>query len=74
MSQALLNRVWVSDIRGALTVPVLTEFLGIWELVEGTTLHPDVPNQFCWKLSSTEPYSSKTAYNSMFIGSIRFSP
>jgi hypothetical protein len=74
MGQALLNRVWVSDIQGALIVQVLAEFLRIWELVEGTILHPDVPDQICWKLSSTGQYSSKSSYDSMIIGSIRFSP
>ena len=74
MGQALLNRVWVSDIQGALIVQVLAEFLRIWELVEGTILHPDIPDQFCWKLSSTGQYDNKSAYDSMFIGSIRFLP
>ncbi|KAJ1268378.1 hypothetical protein BS78_07G130200 [Paspalum vaginatum] len=43
--QALNNRSWVFDIRGALMVQVLTEYLHIWDLVDGMVLRPDVPNQ-----------------------------
>jgi hypothetical protein len=72
VSQALSNRGWVADIKGALTVQVLIEFLKVWELVEGIVLHPDVPDHFSWKFSSSGQYSSKSAYNTMFTGSIKF--
>ncbi|WVZ69729.1 hypothetical protein U9M48_018468 [Paspalum notatum var. saurae] len=39
VSQALTNRRWVTDIRGALTVQVLVEYLGVWELVDGGPLN-----------------------------------
>ncbi|WVZ53725.1 hypothetical protein U9M48_004630 [Paspalum notatum var. saurae] len=74
VSQALENRSWVSDIQGALTVRVLVDYLLIWDLVEGFTLQPEVPDQYRWKLSSSGVYSSKTAYRAMFVGSIKFSP
>jgi hypothetical protein len=64
VSQALSNRGWVADIKGALTVQVLIEFLKVWELVEGIVLHPDVPDHFSWKFSSSGQYSS--------TGSIKF--
>ena len=71
-SQALSNRDWVADIKGALTVQVLIEFLKSWELVEGVVSHPDVPDRFSWKFSSSDQYSRKSAYNTMFICSIKF--
>jgi hypothetical protein len=46
LSQALSNRGWVADIKGALTVQVLIEFLKVWELVEDIVLHPNVPDHF----------------------------
>jgi hypothetical protein len=39
VAQALANRRWVKGIRGALTVQVLVEYLKIWEMVDGVTLH-----------------------------------
>jgi hypothetical protein len=37
-AQALQNRGWVRDIRGALTVQVLIEYLQVWDLLEGVIL------------------------------------
>ncbi|WVZ56128.1 hypothetical protein U9M48_006704 [Paspalum notatum var. saurae] len=73
VSQALTNRSWVADIRGALTVQVLVEYLAIWDLVDGLELRADVPDQHHWKLSSSGCYSSKSAYDALFVGTIKFS-
>ena len=72
--QAIVNRGWIEDIKGALTVQVLSDYLHIWDLVEGTVLQPRTQYRHVWKLSSTGCYSSKSAYNAMFVGSIKFSP
>ncbi|WVZ80019.1 hypothetical protein U9M48_027537 [Paspalum notatum var. saurae] len=53
VSQALDNRKWVTDIRGALTVQVLSEYLMVWDLVDGLELQPDIPDQHRWKLSTS---------------------
>ncbi|WVZ93635.1 hypothetical protein U9M48_039600 [Paspalum notatum var. saurae] len=74
VSQALDNRRWVSDIKGALTVQVLSEYLLVWDLVDGVELQLDTPDQHLWKLSSSGVYSCKSAYDSMFTGTISFSP
>jgi hypothetical protein len=74
VSQALSNRCWISDIKGALTVQVLTGYLHIWDLVEGTVLQLDTPDKHVWRLSSTRCYNIKSAYNKMFVDTIKFSP
>ncbi|WVZ61990.1 hypothetical protein U9M48_011792, partial [Paspalum notatum var. saurae] len=53
---------------------VLVEYLAIWDLVDGLELRADVPDQQHWKLSSFSCYSSKSAYDALFVGTIKFSP
>jgi hypothetical protein len=74
VAHALLNRGWVSDIIGALTVQLLIAFLPIWDLVDGMVLQPDVPDQHRWKLTQSGNYISKSAYSAFFEGSIKFGP
>jgi len=74
VAQALQNRGWVRDIRGALTVQVLMEYLQVWDLLDGVILQQGVPDQFRWKLNQLGSYSSKIAYDACFVGSIRFPP
>lgn len=68
VSQALSNRRWVTDIQGALTVQVIVEYLKLWMLVEGFTLQPALPDHHFWKFTSSGQYSSKSAYNTFFLG------
>jgi len=46
IAQALNNSSWVADIKGALSVQVLTQYLLIWDLVDGMTLQHEVANQY----------------------------
>jgi hypothetical protein len=64
--EALINRQWVSDIRGALSVAVLPEYLGLWELLSEVTLplgtqHP-YPNPYPLYLGRIRNYPSKLGY------------
>jgi hypothetical protein len=51
VAQALHNRSWVQDIKGARTVEVLLEFLHIWDMVDGFILQPEIPDRYRWKLT-----------------------
>jgi len=42
VADANAGRRWVSDIKGALSVPVLHEYLLIWDLVDDFPLQPKV--------------------------------
>ena len=72
MAQALHNRSWVQDIKGAHTVEVLLDYLHIWDIVEEIILQPEIPDHFRWKLSYDGSYNSKSAYAAFFQGSIKF--
>ena len=72
--QALNNRTWVSDIRGALTVQVLIEYINLWELLSYVELQPDVEDTHIWTFSTTGQYTTKSAYEALFIGAIQSGP
>jgi len=70
VAQAFDNRGWVADIRGTLTVQVLREYR-IWLMVWFYNRRSPIN---MWKLTNSGLYSSKSAYNAFFLGSIRFAP
>lgn len=45
ISQALDARRWVSDIKGALTVQILAEYLLLWDMLDNFGLQQNVPDQ-----------------------------
>jgi len=55
VAKALVNRGWVADIRGALSVQVLVEYLQVWDLVDGLILQQDTPDQFRWSSHNPVP-------------------
>jgi hypothetical protein len=71
IAQALQNHQRVGDIKGALTVQVLYEYLQIWDAVNGIVLQQDIPDHYNWKLTKSGIYSSKSAYAAFFEGSIK---
>jgi hypothetical protein len=71
VAHALNNHGWVKDIRAALSVQVLVEYLQIWNLVDGVILLQDTPDQFHWKLTQSGIYSSKSTYVAFFQGTIK---
>jgi hypothetical protein len=50
---ALSNRRWVSDLKGALTINVLLEYLQLWGLLDNVELQPDIEDTHIWQFSST---------------------
>jgi hypothetical protein len=73
VAHALFGRSWVHDVKGALTVQVLFEYLQVWDFVEEVVLQPDGPDQFRWKLTQDGCYS-KSAYEAFFVSSTKFGP
>jgi len=68
VAQALTNISWVADIRGALIVLVLIEYLQFWELVDDLVLQHDTPGQHRWRSTKSGSYTSKSAYTFFFHG------
>lgn len=72
--KALTNTRWVTDIRGSLTLAVLTEYLDSWDLLAEVNLQPEVNDSHTWQFTSTGKYSAKSTYKAMFIGATQFRP
>jgi hypothetical protein len=72
--EALLNNVWILDFSGGLSVGVLTEFLQLWDTLQGVSLQPDNEDTHTWRLTSNGQYSTKSAYDALFLGGTRFGP
>ena len=64
--ESLNNRTWVSDIRGALTVQVLIEYINLWELFSNVELQPDVEDTHIWQFSQNQHMKL------FFIGAVQF--
>ena len=74
VQQALENRRWVADIKGALSVQAISEYLQLWVLLEDFELQQGVQDHHVWRFAESGGYSSKSAYGAFFVGSIRFAP
>jgi hypothetical protein len=71
VKEALLNR-WISDIRGALTVRVLVEYLKLWESLSEIELQPNIKDRHVFSLASDGKYTAKATYKGLFLGSTTF--
>jgi hypothetical protein len=56
------------DIIGALTVPVMVQYVRLREQFEQVALNPDAPDSVAWRWSVTGSYSASIAYRSMCYG------
>jgi len=59
---------------GRHSVQLLVDYLYIWDLMEGVALNQDVPDQVRWKLTQSGVYSSKSAYATFSVRTIKFAP
>lgn len=71
--EALNNNAWVADIRNALGLHGLTEYLELWDLISEVNL-TDTDDLHRWKPEASGVFSTKSAYRCYFVGSITFEP
>jgi len=74
VAEALHNRRWISDLRGALTVDVIFEYIQLWDLLENFELQQAVDDTHIWQFSTSGSFTTKSAYETLFTGAIHFSP
>jgi hypothetical protein len=63
---------WIRDLRGTITWAVLSDFLTLSEVIADFSLSDGVPDKHIWRFSPTGQYSSKSAYDMLFLGSTSF--
>jgi hypothetical protein len=67
--EALTDRKWLTDIKGALTVGVFADLLDLWDALQTIQLHPDMEDKHIFRFATDGNYSAKAAYEGFFIGS-----
>lgn len=50
--EALLNRRWISDIKGALYVGVLVEYIQLWDLLSEVVLQQEIEDKHVFNIVS----------------------
>ena len=53
---------------------VLVEYLQLWDLLEGVELQSEIEDTHIWNFSASGNFTTKSAYEALFIGSIHFEP
>lgn len=74
VQEAITGRAWMSDIRGALSVGAIVDYLHLWNLLLAAELRQNVEDKHIFRLAANGKYSAKSAYEGLFIGSIPFEP
>jgi len=63
---AISENKWIEDIRGEIPAQALTEYLVLWDTLEGHVLQEGIPDKHI--------YTAKSAYDILFEGAISFAP
>jgi hypothetical protein len=72
--EALTEDKWIDDIPVDLPVQALMEYLDLWDNLSNVQLHEGVQDKHTWRLSASEEYTAKSAYDVFFQGAIYFKP
>jgi hypothetical protein len=71
--EALQDHTWVRDIRSALGLNGLVEYLQLWDTISSITLNT-TEDVHLWKFEASGVFSTKSAYRNFFVGSFTFEP
>jgi hypothetical protein len=63
---------WISDIKGALTMGALIDYLYLLDSLSGLCLQPNREDRHIFTRVSDGKYLAKAAYNGLFLGSSSF--
>lgn len=69
-----MDNAWVHDIQCHHSVTVLAEFLLVWDMVQEVAPQPEVDDVHRWRFEASGKFSTNSAYEAFFVGSILFEP
>lgn len=58
---------WKSDIKGALSIPVIIDYLRLCQATSAVTLQPQMKGNFKWRWTSNGDFTSRSAYQALFL-------
>jgi hypothetical protein len=71
VADSLKANAWARDIGGELTIVALREYLALWNAIQRMPrLGPGEDDAFRWKWTSSGRFSSKSAYRTLFHGTV----
>jgi hypothetical protein len=65
LDSALPNGRWIRDICGALTVPIILQYLDAKQCLDQIQLQAKEPDRFVWCWTMSGQYNSKSAYEAI---------
>lgn len=72
--EAMHEGAWERDIIGGLSVLATWQMLQLCDIIGQTALDPSQPDKHTWLPSQSGEFSSKSAYERLFVGGIEFEP
>ena len=70
IAEALVQKRWIRDIQGGLSVSALRDYIRLWHALNRVALSGE-PDRFRWKWTTSGDYTASSAYRAMFIGIVR---
>jgi hypothetical protein len=61
----------LTNIKGALTVGVLVDFLDLWDALQTVQQQPVIEDKHIFRFATNGKYSAKAAYDGLYIGLTR---
>jgi hypothetical protein len=72
--EALTENRWISDIRGAITVGIIVDYLHLWDILLTVELQMGTRDTHYWRFATNKQYSMKLACEGFFGESVQFEP
>ena len=74
VQEAIIEGGWIRDIKGALSVGVIVDYLSLWDLLRDVELQMGMVDKHVFRLAANGKYSAKAVYKCFFLGSVQFEP
>jgi hypothetical protein len=68
VASALTNQAWIPDITGALTIPVIVQYIEIRQRLLNVQANSEITDTYWWRWVPSGAYSCHSAYKIMFVG------